>query len=227
MIKSVIFDLDGTLLDTSEGVICSVKKMIEHFGYEELTNEELETFIGPPISKSVSRIYGVSDDEALEAMKFFRKQYTMDYDGENLPDLYKGKVYPEMEHTLQKFHEIGLKVGVATYKQEWMAQSLLKEKGLYEYFDVIHGSDSNGTLTKADVVSMTIGELGHKSKETVMVGDSDNDAIGAQGAGSLFIGVTYGFGFKKHEDVEKYANIGVCNTADEILELVKNYNMMS
>ena len=74
-IKAAIFDLDGTLLDTSVGVLSSVKKMIEHFGLHNLTEEELQTFIGPPINKHLEKIYGLSEDKAMEAMNYFREEY--------------------------------------------------------------------------------------------------------------------------------------------------------
>ncbi len=146
MIKSVIFDLDGTLLDTSEGIISSVEKMIDHFGYKKLTRAELETFIGPPISKSVIRIYGLSDEEALEAMKYYRVVYKAEPEDGSKPDLFRGSIYPGMEELLQKLRDDGYKVGVATYKPEHMAKALLEEKGLTKYFDVIHGADLEGKL---------------------------------------------------------------------------------
>ena len=224
MIKSVIFDLDGTLLDTSEGIISSVEKMIDHFGYKKLTRAELETFIGPPISKSVIRIYGLSDEEALEAMKYYRVVYKAEPEDGSKPDLFRGSIYPGMEELLQNLRDDGYKVGVATYKPEHMAKALLEEKGLTKYFDVIHGADLEGKLTKADVVSLSIKELGHTPEETAMVGDSDNDAIGAEGANALFIGVTYGFGFKTESDVNEFNNIGYASTPLEVMDVVKNYN---
>ena len=220
--KTWIFDLDGTLLDTSEGVISSVEKTIEHFGYEELTKDVMSTFIGPPISKSMVRIYGVCEDEGLEAMIDFRKAYTEVFEGEEMADLYKAAVYPGMIELLKELKKAGYKVGVATYKQEDQAKKLLAKKGMAELFDIIHGADPYGKLSKADVVSLSIKDLGALPGETVMVGDSDNDAVGAEGAGTLFLGVTYGFGFKSREDVDKYANIGVAGVPLEILDILNN-----
>ncbi len=224
MIKSVIFDLDGTLLDTSEGIISSVKKTIEHFGYRKLTQAELESFIGPPIGKSMIHHFSITDEEAKEATDYYRYKYTMNNEFGSEADLYKATIYDGMENLLQALKKNGLKVGVATYKPEHMAKKLLESKGLSKYFDVIHGADLEGKLTKADVVALSIKDLGHTPKETAMVGDSDNDAIGAEGAGALFIGVTYGFGFKNSEDVEEYANIGSTPTTEGVLSIVNKYN---
>lgn len=213
-IKSVIFDLDGTLLDTSEGVICSVRKVIEHYGYRDLTEEEFRSFIGPPLKQHLGKIFDLSEEDSIEAMNYFRGEYIKE-------DIYHASIYPGLVELLQKLQESGYKLGVATYKREDMAISLLKEKGLAQYFDVIHGADKDGKLTKAEVVSLTINDLGALASETVMIGDSDNDAIGADGAGTLFIGVTYGFGFKKSEDVEAFPNIGIADGCEDIYTIIE------
>lgn len=221
MIRSVIFDLDGTLLDTSEGVISSVKKTIHHFGLRELDDETLRTFIGPPISRSIIRIYGVSEEMGLTAMKYFRQEYIRTGEDGAAADIFKGEIYDGLEDLLLELNERGYRVGVATYKQESQAVELLRDKGLDKYFHVIHGADPDGRLSKADVVSMAIRDLGSKPAETVMIGDSDNDAIGAEGAGALFIGVTYGFGFKSEEDVRRFSNIGVADHPLGILDIIR------
>ncbi len=217
MIKSVIFDLDGTLLDTSIGVLSSVQKTIEKFGLRELSEEELLTFIGPPINKQLQRVFNLPTGDAMAAMVYFRDVYPRG-------DIYKAEHYDGMQKLLADLKESGFKVGVSTYKREDMAKNLLRNKGLAQYFDVIHGSDAGATLTKADVVRMTIRDLGNDNTETVMIGDSDNDAIGAAGANALFIGVTYGFGFKSASDINEYQNIGAADKASEILDIIKEYN---
>ncbi len=213
MIKSVIFDLDGTLLDTSEGVISSVKKMIEHMGYEIPDQEVLESFIGPPINKNLERLYDISPEDAMDAMNYFRSEYPKG-------DIFKAEHYDGMSELLATLKEKGFKVGVATYKREDMANNLLDKKGLAKYFDVIHGSNVASDMTKADIVNLTIRDLGAAPSETLMIGDSDNDAIGADEAGAQFLGVTYGFGFKGVEDVLKYKNIGVAATTYEVMDII-------
>ena len=212
-IKAAIFDLDGTLLDTSVGVLSSVKKMIEHFGLHNLTEEELQTFIGPPINKHLEKIYGLSEDKAMEAMNYFREEYPKG-------DIFKAEHYDKMSEMLATLKRKGIKLGVSTYKREDMAKTLLEEKGLAKHFDVIHGSNAASNLTKADIVDMTIRDLGFSPEETVMIGDSDNDAIGAAGAGALFIGVTYGFGFKNAADVASFENIGIAAIPMDIVDII-------
>ncbi len=200
MINSVVFDLDGTLLDTSEGVISSVKKMLERCGLPEATDEQLRGFIGPPINKRLIQLYGISEEDAFSYMNIFRDEYIRG-------DLYKAVIYPGMAETLRRLREDGLRIGVATYKREDQATALLAHCGLAPLFDVIHGADADAKLTKADVLALTVKELGFHAENTAMVGDSTNDAVGAAGAGTPFIGVTYGFGFSCDEDI-----ISVCNS---------------
>ena len=204
MIRSIIFDLDGTLLDTSVGVLSSVQKMIEHFGLHNLDDDDMRSFIGPPINKNLERLYGMAPDKAMEAMSYFREEYPKG-------DIFRAEHYDGMDELLYSLKDLGFKVGVSTYKREDMAKTLLEEKGLAKYFDVIHGSNAASDLT--------IRDLGFEPDETVMVGDSDNDAIGAEEAGALFIGVTYGFGFSSPEEIEQYDPFGIAESPLDILDL--------
>ncbi|SEQ07698.1 phosphoglycolate phosphatase [Lachnospiraceae bacterium NE2001] len=212
MIRSIIFDLDGTLLDTSVGVLSSVQKMIEHFGLHNLDDDDMRSFIGPPINKNLERLYGMAPDKAMEAMSYFREEYPKG-------DIFRAEHYEGMDELLYSLKDLGFKVGVSTYKREDMAKTLLEEKGLAKYFDVIHGSNAASDMTKADIVNLTIRDLGYEPDETVMVGDSDNDAIGAEEAGALFIGVTYGFGFNTPEEIEQYDPFGIAESPLDILDL--------
>lgn len=213
MIKSVIFDLDGTLLDTSEGVISSVKKVIKHFGYEELSEEELRTFIGPLVCDNMVRIYNISREDGLRAMKYFRQEYIKG-------DLYKAHVYPGIIQLLDKLKNDGMKLGVATYKKENQAIALLRDKNVADLFDVIHGADSEGKLSKTDVIKKTISDLDCSYSETIMVGDTINDAIGATGVGIGFIGVAYGFGFNSEADLKSYSSLGFAESVDDIGSII-------
>ena len=201
-IKAVLFDLDGTLLDTSPGVLSSVKYTIEKMGFQSHSEDALEEFIGPPIRKKMAEVYGISDELAGTAMECFRQNYGRE-------DLYKAEAYPGLTELLDELRQKGYLLGVATYKREDQAQSLLEKKGLARFFDVIHGSDVDGKLTKADVVNLCIRDLAVPPQETVMIGDSLNDAVGAKEAGLKFIGVLYGFGFKFEKEIEALDHIGI------------------
>ena len=117
----------------------------------------------------------------------------------------------------------GYKLGVATYKREDQAIKLLEKMQIADFFDVIHGADSEGKMSKADVINKSLLDLDCIPEEAVMVGDSDNDAIGAETAGMHFIGVTYGYGFKCVSDVNKHINIGIAGNCWFVRKILNNF----
>ena len=209
--KAVLFDLDGTLLDTSEGIFSTLRKTAEYLNFRELTDAEQKGFIGPPLPPHMAEVFGLDEEQTADAVVYFRKVY-------GGGEMYKARVYDGIPEVLAALKAQGIKTAAATYKKEDMAISLLREKGLE--FDLIHGADMEGRLTKADIIRMTIAELGAAPETTVMVGDSDNDAIGAKAVGAAFIGVTYGFGFADDSDIEKFENIGIAHSPNEIMKLI-------
>lgn len=213
MIKNVIFDLDGTLLNTTEGVIESVKYTARSLGYPMLSSKKFLKFIGPPIQQSFMTYYGADRDRAQVAADTFRKYYKDTALLKAVP--YEG-IY-ELCEILQKNH---IKMAVATYKREDYALTLLKHFHFQEYCNPVHGADNHNKLKKEDIIEICIEEMGGKKGETVLIGDTLNDAMAAEKAGILFIAVTYGFGLKSLEDVEAYANIGYADTPLRIVDIV-------
>lgn len=213
MKQGIIFDLDGTLMDTSEGVIHSVKYLLKRLGYIMPDNDTLKTFIGPPIKNRLIDLYNMPEDDALQAHMLFRKYYA---EG----DIYMAKAYDGIAEVLKAFRISGCKLGVATNKREDHAILLLHRYGLDKYFDVIRGTDIRGNYTKSDVIEMAISGLSVEKKDVVMIGDSTNDALAAENVGVEFIAVTYGFGFKTEEQIRKYPHIGVASNCKQIYSII-------
>ena len=212
--KVVVFDVDGTLLDTSEGVKESVKYTIRKHGLKELDDVMLSTFIGPPIQDSFARVYGLSGDILQELATTFRNRYKD-------VDLLKAIPYDGIYDLMQKFLEADIKIAIATYKRQDYASAIMEHFGFDKYTDIIYGADHENKLKKRGIIEMALKDSGVTDyKEAVMIGDSDNDAIGAEGIGVEFVGVTYGFGFKNADDVNKFKNIGVANTCQEVASLI-------
>lgn len=209
--KAVLFDLDGTLLDTSEGIISTLRKTAEYLNFRELTDAELRGFIGPPLPPHMAEVFGLDEEQTADAVRYYRKIYS---GGE----MFKAKAYEGIPELLAALKVKGIRTAAATYKKEDLAVQLLHKKGLF--FDAIHGADMEGKLTKADIIRMTIEELGASPDTAVMVGDSDNDAIGAASEGIAFIGVTYGFGFDSAEDIGRFDNIGFADTPEDIGRII-------
>lgn len=195
----VIFDVDGTLLDTTEGIIASVKYTIGNFNFPQLHTDELLSFIGPPIQESFRQHYGINDKEKLqEIATVFRNRYK-DY------DLLKAKPYNGIYDLCDYLIDSGYKIAIATYKRQDYATDILLHFGFDKYSNTMYGADHENKLKKADIIRMCISNLTiDGDEEVVMIGDSANDAEGAQKLGIGFIGVTYGFGFKTSEEVMKY-----------------------
>ena len=213
MIENVIFDLDGTLLDTREGVIESAKYAAKEMGYKELPYETMLTFVGPPIQNSFIKHYGCDEETAQKAANIFRNYY-------KTTALLLAEPYEGIYDLCKVLKENGVKMSVATYKREDYALTLLRHFGFDKYCNPMHGADNNNVLKKEDIVRMCQEEMGATGDNSVLIGDTDNDAKGAIKAGSKFIAVTYGFGFKKEADVAAYPYIGIANTPMEIKDII-------
>lgn len=212
--KAAIFDLDGTLLDTSEGILEAVRYTIDHYGFRSVGEEQLRGFIGPPIRDSFAKAYGLEGAILQKVITTFRTRYKD-------VDLLKAVPYEGIYDVFQALAGCGIKVAVATYKKQDYAVELLRHFGFDRYTDIMYGADCENKLKKSDIIRNAIFDAGvERLHEAVMIGDSDNDALGAEMLGVKFIGVTYGFGFQTKEDVEKFPNIGTARDTREISELV-------
>ena len=213
-VDAVIFDVDGTLLDTSEGLLAAVKDTLTICHFAPLSSQELLTFIGPPIQDSLSRYYNISSNDIQHAAEIFRALYKEKYLMKAIP--YNG-IYEVMSILIQN----NIKIGIATYKREDYALQILEYFHFDEYASVMHGADNYNQMKKKDIIQLCIEEMGLTASERIiMVGDSGNDAIGAENVGASFIGVTYGFGFKAEKDMQIYRNIGIAQTPQELLKIL-------
>lgn len=211
--KAAIFDVDGTLLYTKPGIMACVRKMLKDCNVGELTKEQERFFMGPPIQRSLQDVFGVTPEKAQECAEYFRDMYkTPEY-------LFQAEPYEGILKLMKDLQDRGIRTAVATYKREDYAIDICKHFGIADFADVVHGSDNFNKLTKADIIKLCLSDMGITDNSTaVMLGDSDNDAIGAEGIGCPFIGVTYGFGFTKPEDVMQFPYIGIASHPDEILQ---------
>ena len=211
---AVIFDLDGTLLDTSEGIFRSVGYVIDRLGLPMPSEQVMRSFIGPPIQRSFMRVFGFTKEQGDEAANMFRDRYKDD-------DILHARPYDGIFETIGKLKEGGVKCAVATYKRQDYAEKILIHFGFDRICDRICGSDFEGKLSKRDIIENAIRYMGVTDYlRAVMVGDSDNDAEGAGEIKVPFIGVTYGFGFAGADDVNCFANIGIASTPADIAGIV-------
>lgn len=213
--QMIIFDVDGTLLDTTEGIVQAVQYAILQKKLPNINSNAIREFIGPPIQNSFHKFYGLEGKELQEISEIFRNYYKEH-------SLLLAKPYEKIFDLLDQLKRHGKMIAVATYKREDYARKLLKYFGFDSYSSLLYGADNENKLKKADIINKCIEKTNIHDRETVlMVGDSEHDASGAENAGIDFLGVAYGFGYKNKKEVLKngYA-IGACETVMELLDYI-------
>lgn len=197
--KLIIFDLDGTLLDTGRGISKCIASTLGKMGFKVPDEETCKTFVGPPLKKRFLELFDADENTADAVMKAFREEY-------GKGDVFLADRYAGMEECLTALHE-HFSLAVATYKREDHAIQLLEKFGMARFFDAICGSDAAATMTKNQIVEKAMNLAGVKPAESLLIGDSANDAESAAQLGIPFIGVTYGYGFKTDADIATFPHI--------------------
>lgn len=211
--KCIIFDLDGTLANTFPGILHSYEFAAEKMGLPIPDEKVVNEAIGAPLAEVFQERFGLNDEKKDEAIRYYRENYAQ-------KGVFEAEGYPEMDKVLHALKTEGKVVGVATLKNEQFAKKMLANMGLSQYIDCIAGMDGKDKLTKAMLIERVLKTLNQQKENAVLVGDSSYDALGAKDAGVDFIGVTYGFGFHKSEDINAYSSIGVIKSPIELLIMV-------
>ena len=195
--RMIIWDLDGTLLDTSIGLLESARYLINTYGLEMPDEDTFRSIAGPRIQDSLKRIYDLDE----RTIKRLSDAYRDNYKSENL---LKAELYEGIPDVLENFRKAGIKQTVATNKRQDLAEMILDKFGLTEYMDHVCGTDFGGKYTKVDLLNRCMELCGVKKDSTILLGDSDYDAKSAADIGIDFAAVMYGFGFKDEKDIGGY-----------------------
>lgn len=210
-----IFDLDGTLLDTREGVVTALVRVMKEERLPVPSQDELERLIGPPVQCSFKKLFSLSDETAMEMSDVFRDYYKTD------EFLLRAEPYEGIYKLFEDLTSAGVKVGIATYKREDYAKKLLFAKKFNEYTGFMYGADFEGRLKKKDIIKKCLKDMGCENyAKAVYIGDSESDGEGAVALGMNFIALTYGFGFKAREDAQKFNPIGIAGSCNEVRDLI-------
>ena len=209
--KAILFDLDGTLTDSGEGIMNCAKLALEHYNLPIPSEAEMRTFVGPPLHESFIR-FGVPAEEAENAIKVYRSRYLTVGKYENHP-------YPGIREVLEKLKAQGHTLYVATSKPEATSLEILSHFDLAKYFDIIAGASfDRSRSSKEDVIAYLLNQCGDYD-EKVMVGDTAFDVIGAKAHGIPTIGVAWGYG--KVEDMKAAGAASIAYTMEELFEALK------
>ncbi len=214
--KYILFDLDGTISDSSEGIYKCFQYALAELGKPVLTDAELRPFIGPPLSNTFEHSLGLTPEEARKGLSLFRERYGTKGKFEN--HMYKGVT--ELVYTLL---QAGHLLGIATSKPEKYAREILEYFGLATYFPVIVGASMDDSFSnKKDIMELAIKQGKSRNPEIdhiYMIGDRSYDMHASKELGVTAIGVTYGFGTEK-ELLDSGADY-ICHTPQEVAPIIE------
>ncbi len=194
MFKYCLFDLDGTLTDPREGITKSVQYALKAFGIDEPDLTKLEPFIGPPLKDSFMEFYGMNEEEAVRAIAIYRERFAPTGVLENY-------IFPGVPDMLEKLRKNGIHLAVASSKPINFVHQILVHFDIEKYFDVVVGSELDGTRTrKEEVVEEALRQLGvltipveSRMACCAMVGDRKFDIQGAKAHSLTGVGVRFGY----------------------------------
>lgn len=212
MYRAILFDLDGTLTQSGEGITKSVQYALEKLGKPEPDLKKLEVFVGPPLLQQFMKYAGLDEETAVKAVEYYRERYTD-------VGIFENRPYPGVEEMLEGLKRKGYILAVASSKPERFVRRILDHFHLTGYFQEIVGSEMNGGRTsKAEVIEEALSRL-HMSgcrKDVIMVGDKEHDVLGAREAGISCVAVTYGYGTE--EELKNAAPLKTVHSAGEVLD---------
>ena len=207
--KTILFDLDGTLTRSEEGITRSAIYAAEKMGFTGYTKEQVLPFIGPPLHDSFQRIMGMTSEQADRAVELYRERFSVIGWAEN-------EVYEGIPSLLRSLKKAGVKIAMATAKPQAFAQKIADKFGFTPYLDALVGPDwSHKDSSKAGIVKKAMDALGGP---VVMVGDRKFDVEGGRANGVDTIGVTYGYGTE--EELREAGATYIAHSVEEMTELL-------
>ena len=186
-VEVVLFDLDGTITESADGIVASYRHALSSFGLSP-SDAEIRRWIGPPLVDGFAGL-GVADDRLEEAVARYRQYFST-------TGILENRLYPGVAQMLLDLASAGLRIGLATSKLTEYAERILDHLGVAAHFEVIVGSTRDGSrLHKEDILGCALAELGQPDPSGVaMVGDREHDVYAALIHQVHAIGVTWGYG---------------------------------
>lgn len=208
--KAILFDLDGTLTDSAEGILNCVAPALEHFGLPVYDRETMIVFVGPPLFETFPK-FGVPADGVQTAIDIFRARYTTVGKFENTP-------FPGIREMLATLRAQGHTLYIATSKPEQQAREILEHFDLAQYFDIIAGAATDKSRATKEEVIAYLKEQSGPIGQAIMVGDTIFDVKGAVAHDIPAIGVSWGYG--KVEDMIEAGASAIATSPEHLVELI-------
>ncbi len=211
-VRNILFDLDGTLIDTGEGIMKCAAYSLKEIGIEVDDYHSLAFFVGPPLVYTYTKRYGVDMDKAKELVKKYRERY-------NPVGVYECEPYPGVRECLERLRSDGYRLYVASSKPEHMCRLLLDHFDLSRYFEDVAGSTPDGRIdTKSQVLTELLrrnsGSVSGFISQAILIGDTKFDITGANDVGISSLGVSFGYG-----SPDEMRDLGAAAIADTMKDI--------
>lgn len=210
--KYIIFDLDGTIIDSGLGIKNGIIYSLKSIGIQNVEENILNKFIGPPLKDSYMRFFDLSEEKAKDMVNKYREYYSEQ-------GIYEAYIYEGIEEVIKNLKEKENEIILATSKPEIFAKKVLNHFNLMDYFNFVGGATLDHKIThKNEVLQYVLKEYYINPQNGFMIGDTKFDILG----GKLFdlntIGVTYGYG--SLEELKKANADNIVNKPEEILKYI-------
>ena len=208
MKKTILFDLDGTLTDSGEGIINCALLALNHYGIQIEDRTTMRVFVGPPLHDSFVK-FGVPEEEAEKAVEIYRSRYIPIGAYENTP-------YPGIRELLERLKAEGHYLCVATSKPEEMSVKILEYFDLAKYFHIICGASMDTSRSSKEKVIAYLLEKTGKDPNTLMVGDTKYDVLGAKEHNIPTVAVSWGYG--EVQDLMDAGAVCIVDTMEQLYD---------
>ena len=208
---TLLFDLDGTLTDSTEGILKCLVNAIEQMGFE--VPEDTNKFLGPPIRQSFAEFCGMNEEQTAQAVKIFRERYSK-------VGLFENRVYDGIPEMLERLKNGGKRLMVATSKPQVYAIRIFDRFGLSQYFEFVGGAELDGSRDyKDEVIEYVLAQTGITDRSSVlMIGDRRQDVLGAHKTGIKCMGILLGYG--STEELTEAGADYIAETPDKAAEAI-------
>lgn len=211
--RYVLFDLDGTVTDSEEGIIRSIKYCLSRYGINDHDTMVFRKFIGPPLVQSLALYYDFSPEEAVQAVAHYREYFSE-------KGMYENRLYEGIDNLLRELHENGKKNILATAKPTFYAEKIIRHFNIHTYFNLIVGSNMDGTrMDKGEIIRFIMESLPDLTPEdAIMIGDRKSDMVHARDLGLDTVWVDYGYG--DDEEREDSDPLYIARTVEDLYPIL-------